>query len=142
MPQNHTPERLAQTMLHLARALVASGVLPSVCPAECGTGDFDFELGLPACAAACARRAAFVRTGDAAQDLCIAHFEVRGAVGGGLSGDLRVDAAEFVPAPSVEAEEGERVCACVQRHCGLLRGGAGLFGLGLGQCSSAPMREL
>lgn len=42
-----------------------------------------------------------------------------------MRADLRVEAAEFVPAAAVEAEEGEVVGAGVEGHCGIFRGWKG-----------------
>lgn len=50
----------------------------------------------------------------------VAHFEVGGAIGGGLGADLRTDAAELVPTPPIQSEEGESVCGCVEWHFAIL----------------------
>lgn len=51
----------------------------------------------------------FCGAAHCADDFCVAHFEVGGAICGCLGGDLGCEAAEFVPAAAVEAEEGESV---------------------------------
>lgn len=62
------------------------------------------------------RRLLVRRACDDAHDLCVSHLEVAGAIGGGLCADLRVAAAELVPAPAIDAEECEVVGGCVERH--------------------------
>lgn len=82
------------------------------------------SLLLCATAASSSRRLLVGRARDNTHDLCVAHLEVAGAVGGGLCADLRVAAAELVPAAAVDAEEREVVGGCVEGHCcGALRGG-------------------
>lgn len=56
------------------------------------------------------------RAGHDAHYFCVAHFEVGRSVGGILGADLGVEAAEFVPAAAVDAQEGEGVCGCVEGH--------------------------
>lgn len=55
-------------------------------------------------------------TRDNAHDLSIAHFEVAGAICGGLGADLCMASSELVPASAVHAEEGEGVGGSVERH--------------------------
>jgi len=51
-----------------------------------------------------------------ADDFGVAHFEIRGAICGGLSGDLGCEAAEFVPAATIEAEKSESIGGCIEGH--------------------------
>jgi hypothetical protein len=51
-----------------------------------------------------------------ADDFGVAHFEVGGAICGGLGGDLGCKAPQFVPAAAIEAEEGESVGGGIERH--------------------------
>lgn len=44
--------------------------------------------------------------GQHTHDLCVAHLEVGGAIGGGLRANLGVETAKFVPATTVNPEEG------------------------------------
>jgi hypothetical protein len=55
---------------------------------------------------------------DGYQDLGIAHFKVRGAIGGGLCRDLRVDPTQLIPPATVEAEERKGIGRRIERHVG------------------------
>jgi len=63
-----------------------------------------------------ASRPGFAGPGHHTHDLGMAHFEVAGAVGSGLGPNLGVDSPQLIPASAIDAEQGEFVCRCVERH--------------------------
>lgn len=54
--------------------------------------------------------------GYSADHLRVAHLQVRRAIGGCLSGDLRSKAAKLVPATAIETKQREGVGRSVERH--------------------------
>lgn len=110
-------------------SLVASRALLAVDAGESGNDDVDNDGGGVAAGRLSASSLRLGlgllllrRAGHDAHYFCVAHFEVGRSVGGILGADLGVEAAEFVPAAAVDAQEGEGVCGCVKGHGGLARG--------------------
>lgn len=58
----------------------------------------------------------FGRARNRADDFGVAHFQIRGAIRGGLRADLCADAPQLVPAPAVKAEKREGVGRGVEWH--------------------------
>ena len=91
-------------MLHLARPLIALA-LPSLHSTEAGEIYLYLNLGLLVGAATLPGLATFMGSRDGYKDLGVTLLEVRGSVCGGLSRDLCVNPAQFVPPAAVEPQE-------------------------------------
>jgi len=76
---------------------------------EACKADFDLDYRVAGAAAAGTEALPFCGAVHRADDFGVAHFEVRGAICGGLGGDLGCEAPEFVPAAAIEAEECESI---------------------------------
>lgn len=71
--------------------------------AEAGNSNLDFDGGLLIISSTTRTTTSFSLGGarNRTYYFCVAHFEVGGAIGGGLGADLRTDPAELVPAASI-----------------------------------------
>lgn len=117
---------MASRRKHLCLLVIPSSSLP-VHAAETCNHNAHSHLGLfllfgslllcaTTTATSSSRRLLVRRACNDTHDLCVSHLEVAGAIGGGLCANLRVAAAELVPAPAIYAEECEVVGGCVERH--------------------------
>lgn len=78
-------------MRHLLHALVVAVPALAVHAAEAGDGDFGLDARGVGGGCLAAGLPGFLGPVDGAEDFCQAHFEVGGAVGGGLGGAVKED---------------------------------------------------